>query len=90
MSDADAVAEAICEAEGHYWLNQFPETQDTYRRMARAAMLGLTDEWCVEMEIGPPMGRIRCEPTPFPPRGELGDGDLVFSRLVSPWTDVTA
>lgn len=42
----DIVAEAICEAEGHFWFNQFPETQDTYRRMAQAAIeaLQLTEE----------------------------------------------
>lgn len=45
----DAVAEAICEAEGHIRLNQFPDTQDTYRRMAQAALdaLQLTEEWAV-------------------------------------------
>lgn len=93
MSDIDEVAEAICEAEGHYWLNQFPETQDTYRRMAQAAIdaLQLTPEfgWDVAGRTKPNPERIYGgDGRPVTSQPNPSDYPRLYERLTSPWVRI--
>lgn len=86
------VAEAICEAEGHHWFSQFPETQDDYRRMAQAAIdaLQLTGETAfsyTHLESGRSTILESTSSDVRVARKIAGDTHefAAVSRLVSPW-----